>query len=133
MHYDLMLAARKALASEYESRFRISYENVDFVPPGDGSMWLKFDYMEADTDRISLDRKCVSYIGLVQVGIVIPPGGGTDKARLLAKEIARFFYDGRMIETGYISEGAKVHTLLKSETGWFLPIRFSVRLDTKEE
>ena len=70
---------------------------------------------------------------MVQVGIVIPPGGGTDKARLLAKEIARFFYDGRMFETGYISEGANVHALLKSETGWFLPIRFSVRLDTKEE
>ena len=72
MHYELMLSARKALATEYESRFKIAYENVEFTPPGDGSPWLKFDYAEVDTEYLSLDRKCVSYIGMIQVGIVFP-------------------------------------------------------------
>lgn len=132
MDYELMLSARKALAGEFESRFKIAYENVEFVPPGDGSMWLRFDYTEVDKEFLSVDRKCVSYIGMVQVGIIIPPGSGSDKARQVAKEIARFFYDGKILETGYISEGAKVHKLQKSETGWFIPVRFYVRIETKE-
>lgn len=132
MHYELMLSARKALATEYESRFIIAYENVEFTPPGDGSPWLKFDYIEVDTEYLSLDRKCVSYIGMIQIGVIIPPGAGSDKGRKLAKEIASFFYDGKILETGYISEGAKVHKLQKSETGWLIPIRFYVRIETKE-
>ncbi|QHR69624.1 tail terminator [Escherichia phage haarsle] len=132
MHYELMLSARKALATEYENRFMISYENVEFTPPGDGSPWLKFDYTEVDTEYLSLDRKCVSYIGMIQVGIVFPPGYGTDRPRVLAKEIAQFFYDGKMLEHGYIYEGARVHKPLKSESGWILPIRFYVRIETKE-
>ncbi|KLD69037.1 hypothetical protein Y886_43660, partial [Xanthomonas hyacinthi DSM 19077] len=57
----------------------------------------------------------------------------SDVDKSQANETARGVHDGRRNETGEISEGANVHTLLKSETGWFLPIRFSVRLDTKEE
>lgn len=132
MDYELMLAARKALAGEFESRFKIAYENVEFVPPADGSMWLRFDYTEVDKEFLSLDRRCVSYIGMVQIGVIIPPGAGSDKCRKLAKDISSFFYDGKILETGYISEGAKVHKLQKSETGWLIPIRFYVRIETKE-
>lgn len=131
MHYDLMVSARVALAREFESQYPIAYENVDFTPPGDGGIWLKFDYMEADTDRISLDRKCISYIGIVQVGIVFPPGSGTDKARLAAKSIAEFFLDGKMLDTGYIYSGGEVRPVQKSNSGWFIPVRFSVRFDKR--
>lgn len=131
MHYEMMVDSRVALAKEFGREYAIAYENVEFIPPADGSMWLKFDYMEADTRFMSLSRDCVSYIGIVQVGIVFPPGSGTDKPRLLAKRIAAFFYDGRMLEHGYIYSGAEVRPAQKSETGWMIPVRFSVRIDGK--
>lgn len=131
MHYELMLAARKALADAYERRFAIAYENVEFTPPADGSPWLAFHYKEVDTAYLSLDRKCKSYIGLVQVNIIFAPGSGTDKARRLAKDIADFFEDGKMLEHGYIYEGGEVRPIQKSETGWLVPVRFSVRAEEK--
>lgn len=131
MHYDLMLAARKALAEQYERRYPIAYENVEFVPPADGSQWLAFHYKEVDTDYLSLDRKCRSFIGMVQVNIVFAPGSGTDKARRLAKDIADFFEDGKMLDVGYIYEGGEVRPIQKSETGWLVPVRFSVRVEEK--
>ena len=131
MHYELMLAARKALAEEYENTFKIAYENVEFVPPNDVSPWLAFHYKEVSSDYLSLDRKCRSYIGLVQVNIIFAPGAGTDKARRLAKNIADFFEDGKMLEHGYIYEGGEVRPVQKSETGWLVPVRFSVRVEEK--
>lgn len=90
MHYDLMVAARKALAEEYESEYPIAYENVEFKPPSKGGMWLSFHYTEAETVYASLDRKCRYYVGMVQVNVIFAPGVGTDKARKLAKGIADF-------------------------------------------
>lgn len=133
MHYDLMLAARKALAKEYENRYPIAYENVNFEPPKNGDTWLKFDYVEVDSEYLSLDRKCRSYIGMVQIGVVFAPGSGTDSARMLAKQIADFFYDGKMLETGYVSEGAEVRPIQKSETGWLVPVRFNVRVEERRK
>lgn len=129
MHYELSVAARMALAQEYESEYMIAYENVDFVPPGDGGIWLKYDYTEADTLFLSLDRKCKSFIGMVQIAVIFPPGSGIDTARKVAKNIADFFEDGKMLSIGYIYEGAIVHPVQKSETGWFYPVRFYVRYD----
>lgn len=131
MHYELMLAARKALAEQYERRYQIAYENVEFVPPADGSQWLAFHYKEVDTAYLSLDRKCRSFIGMVQINIVFAPGSGTDKARRLAKDIADFFEDGKMLDVGYIYEGGEVRPIQKSETGWIVPVRFSVRVEEK--
>lgn len=131
MHYELMLAARKALAIEFQERYSIAYENVLFTPPDSGSAWLKFDYVEVDSEYISLDRKCRVYVGMVQIGIVIPPETGTDRWRMLAKEVAEFFSDGKMLETGYVSEGGEVKPIQKSETGWLIPIRFNVRYDER--
>lgn len=131
MHYELMLAARKALANEYEERFKISYENIAFTPPKCGKPWLAYHYKEVSTDFLSLDRKCKSYIGMVQVNVVFPPLSGTDSARLIAKEIADFFEDGKMLDDGYIYEGAEVRPVQKSETGWMVPVRFLVRYDEK--
>ena len=66
MHYELSVAARMALAQEYESEYMIAYENVEFTPPKGGGIWLKYDYKEADTIIHDLKRKCISYIGMVQ-------------------------------------------------------------------
>lgn len=133
MHYELMLAARKALAEEFENRYGIAYENVEFIPPRDGSMWLAFHYVEVATDTLSLDRKCKSYIGMVQVNVICSPGSGTDRARQLAKEIADFFNDDTMLEAGYIYQSGEVRPIQKSETGWLVPVRFSVRAEEKRK
>lgn len=129
MHYELMLAARRALAGRYEKRYPISYENVSFTPPADGGLWLAFHYTEVSSEYMSLDRRCRSYIGMVQVNVVMPPGSGTDKGRQFAKDIANFFEDGKMLRTGYVSEGGEVKPVQKSETGWIVPVRFLVRFD----
>lgn len=129
MHYELSVAARVAFAKQFEKQFPIQYENVDFVPPGEGGIWLKYDYTEADTLFLSLDRKCKSFIGMVQIAVIFPPGSGIDTARKVAKNIADFFEDGKMLSIGYIYEGAIVHPVQKSETGWFYPVRFYVRYD----
>ena len=131
MHYELMLAARKALAAEFENQYSIAYENITFTPPANGGIWLKFDYIEADTKFLSLDRKCVSYIGMVQVSVVLAPGSGADRSRQLANAIAKFFEDGKMLETGYVSEGGAVKPIQKSESGWLIPVRFTVRTEEK--
>lgn len=131
MHYELMLSARKALSVKYHENYSIAYENVTFTPPDNGGMWLKFNYTEVSSDFVSLNRKCRVYVGMVQVGIICQPGCGTDRMRLLAKEIADFFHDGKMLETGYISEGAEVRPVQKSETGWLVPVRFYVRYDER--
>lgn len=133
MHYDLMVAARKALAEEYESEYPIAYENVEFKPPSNGGMWLAFHYTEAETVYASLDRKCRYYVGMVQVNVIFAPGSGTDKARKLAKGIADFFDDGKMFETGYVSQGGEVRPIQKSETGWLVPVRFYVRAEEKRK
>lgn len=133
MHYDLMVAARKALAEEYESEYPIAYENVEFKPPSNGGMWLAFHYTEAETVYASLDRKCRYYVGMVQVNVIFAPGVGTDKARKIAKGIADFFDDGKMLETGYISQGGEVRPIQKSETGWLVPVRFYVRAEEKRK
>lgn len=132
MHYELMLAARVSLARRYEKRYPIAYENVSFTPPADGGMWLAFHYTEVSSEYTSLDRKCRSYIGMVQVNVVIPPGSGTDKGRQFAKDIANFFEDGKLLRTGYIYEGGEVRPIQKSETGWMVPVRFYVRFDEKK-
>lgn len=133
MHYDLMVAARKALAEEYESEYPIAYENVEFKPPSNGGMWLAFHYTEAETVYASLDRKCRYYVGMVQVNVIFAPGVGTDKARKIAKGIADFFDDGKMLETGYVSQGGEVRPIQKSETGWLVPVRFYVRAEEKRK
>lgn len=133
MHYELMVAVRKELTARFHENYSIAYENVTFEPPKLGEMWLKFDYVEVSSDYVSLDRKCRSYVGMVQIGVVIQAGGGTDRPRKLAKEIADFFEDGKMLETGYVSEGGEVRPVQKSETGWFVPVRFCVRVEEKRK
>ena len=49
MHYELSIAARKyvndLLVSIFPVRYPVSWENVAFTPPADGSIWLKYDFL----------------------------------------------------------------------------------------
>ena len=133
MHYELSAAARAEVIKFANGAIPVSFENKNFTPPVNGDMWLKFDYMEADTQFLSLDRKCKSYIGLVQIGVIVMPGSGADDARRKAKEIADFLYDGKMLNDGYISEGGTVHPMIKHDSGWLIPVRCNVRYDEKRK
>lgn len=127
-HYEMSLAAGSALFRQFGQRFAISKENVPFNPPA-GAEWLRFNYIEADTQFVSLNRKCKVYLGIVQIDVVFQPGEGINYFRGIAKEIADFFEDGKMLDVGYISQGATVHPVQKSETGWFIPVRYTLRVD----
>lgn len=130
MQYELSIASKKVVSQSAKAiapSLLISWENVGFTPPS--GMWLKFDYTEADTVTYGLSRKCKYYVGMVQVSLVFPPGNGVDKARQLANQLAESFVDGTMLETGYIYEGGVVHPVVKSQSGWLIPVRFYVRLD----
>ncbi|WP_279025576.1 phage tail terminator-like protein [Gibbsiella quercinecans] len=132
MHYDLELAARDFVYSNFPD-VPMCIPNVNFNPPSDGSNWIKFDYIEALTETVSLDRQCRVFIGIVQVGVVFSPGAGTDAAKNLAKAIAKSARDGIMLATGYIVEAGAVKPTQPSGTGWMIPVRFAVRTETKEE
>lgn len=135
MHYELSVAARAALGEWLEipgNEYPVAYESVPFDPPSDGSKWLKFDYVEAETVRVGLSRKCAYYVGMVQIGIHFAPGLGMDATRQLAKNLADFFEDGKILINGcYIVEGGEVRPVQKSAGGWFYPVRFYVRYDSK--
>lgn len=130
---DMSEAARSALFAEFRPRFAIMAENVDFKEPADGSTWLKFDYMPSPKIYNSLDRKCITLLAMVQIGIVFAPGKGMTEARTIAKEIANFFKDGKILDVGYVYEGASSRPVQKSERGWLLPVRFTMRYDEKEQ
>ena len=127
--YDLAISARKALFSRFGENYQIMCENVAFKEPKNGSTWLKFDYIPAEKTYKSFDRKCIRIRGLVQVGVVFSPDTGIDKARELAKDIANFFEDGKILSVGFIFEGASQKPVQKSERGWLIPIRFTVQYD----
>lgn len=125
-HYELDNIARKALSDFNGDRYSIKWPNVKYEPPSDGGIWLKYHYFDAVTEFASLSRKCVLYTGLVQIDVMFPPDSGTNRARLVAKEIADYFKDGTIIGDAVVSMGATLHPLQKHETGWFQPVRFSV-------
>ncbi|MCF0178634.1 MAG: hypothetical protein HUJ97_00110 [Bacteroidales bacterium] len=132
MHYELSVACRKLVsdaAVDVAGGLPVAYENCGFTPPANGGNWLKFDYTEVDTVTWSLQRTCRYYVGMCQVSIFFAPGTGVDRPRQLASQLANAFADGTMLDSGYIYEGGTVHPVVKSQSGWFIPVRFYVRLD----
>ena len=128
--FDLSVDCRKAFASFAKGRYQVAYENTPFNPPADGSLYLKFDYLEGESINIGLSRKCRSLTGMIQIGVIFSPETGVDDARAVAKEVAEFFYDGRIIGQGFVFTGGEVRPPQKSDTGWLLPIRSTVRYDS---
>ncbi|AXN53790.1 tail terminator [Klebsiella phage TSK1] len=75
-------------------------------------------------------------MGMVQIDVIFKPGNGTDHARLIAQNVAKYFPEGEIIDPinkVYVSEWAEVHGVHKHETGWFFPVRFTVRCNRVEE
>lgn len=132
MHFELYEASAEFVASIIlDSDNLVAWENIPFTPPVDGSEYYRFNYKEADTVTTSLDRKCAYFVGMVQVDVVFSPGSGVSVARKLAADVAKSAVDGTMLSTGYILSRGEVHPVQKSDTGWFIPVRFYVRCETK--
>lgn len=138
MHYDMALKCKVA-AAKYaaDNGLQIAVDNVDFKPPNHGETYLKFSYVEADSRSVSLSRECRVYLAMVQIDVIFKPGIGTDFARLIAQNVAKYFPEGKILDNDklnlYVSEWAQVHGVQKHETGWFFPVRFTVRCETKEQ
>lgn len=137
MHYDIALKCKAAAAKfAADNGIMIASDNVDFKPPSNGGTHLKFSYIEADSRSVSLSRDCRVYLGLVQVDVIFKPGTGTDAARLIAQNVAKYFPEGKIIDSVnkvYVSEWAEVSGVQKHETGWFFPVRFTVRCNSVED
>lgn len=137
MHYDIALKCKAAAAKfAADNGIMIASDNVDFKPPANGGTHLKFSYIEADSRSVSLSRDCRVYLGLVQVDVIFKPGTGTDAARLIAQNVAKYFPEGKIIDSVnkvYVSEWAEVSGVQKHETGWFFPVRFTVRCNIVED
>lgn len=136
MHYDIALKCKAAAAKfAADNGIMIASDNVDFKPPANGGTHLKFSYIEADSRSVSLSRDCRVYLGLVQIDVIFKPGTGTDAARLIAQNVARYFPEGKIIDSVnkvYVSEWSEVSGVQKHETGWFFPVRFTVRCNSVE-
>ena len=141
MHFEMYQATQQLLYS-WNLDLPIATENSTFTPPADGSMWLKYDYSEADARAVSLDRHCRVYIGMVQLSIFFAPGDGIAIARKLAQYVAKRAADGIMLRVkhsdgsttfaGWINEGGAVSPVQKTPTGWFFPVRFYTRAEVRE-
>lgn len=133
MQYELSLAARKfvndLIVNEFPVRYPVAWENSAFTPPDDGSIWLKYDYTEVDTVTYGLSRRCKYYVGMVQISVFFSPGTGIDIPRQIANQLAESIVDGTMLDRGTIYESGVVNPVIKSKSGWFIPVRFYVRLD----
>lgn len=138
MHYDMALKCKVA-AAKYAADIglQIAGDNVDFKPPNHGETYLKFSYVEADSRSVSLSMACRVYLAMVQIDVIFKPGIGTDSARLIAQNVAKYFPEGKILGDDkldlYVSEWAQVHGVQKAQTGWFFPVRFTVRCETMEK
>lgn len=137
MHYDIALKCKAAAAKfAADNGIMIASDNVDFNPPANGATYLKFSYVEADSRSVDLSRKCRVYLAMVQIDVIFKPGIGTDSARLIAQNVAKYFPEGEIIDSVnkvYVSEWAEVSGVQKHETGWFFPVRFAVRCNRVED
>ncbi|AZF89871.1 tail terminator [Klebsiella phage 13] len=137
MHYEMALKCKAAVAKfAAENGLRVAGDNVDFIPPRGGETYLKASYVEADSRSVDLSRKCRVYLAMVQIDVIFKPGIGTDRARLIAQNVAKYFPEGKILGDDkinlYVSEWAEVHGVQKAQTGWFFPVRFTVRCEQME-
>ncbi|WNO47131.1 hypothetical protein [Klebsiella phage P1011] len=137
MHYEMALKCKAAVAKlAADNGLKVASDNVDFIPPRGGETYLKVSYVEADSRSVDLSRKCRVYLAMVQIDVIFKPGIGTDSARLIAQNVAKYFPEGEIIDSVnkvYVSEWAEVSGVQKHETGWFFPVRFTVRCNRVEE
>ena len=137
MHYEMALKCKAAVAKFAAGNgLKVASDNVGFIPPRGGETYLKVSYVEADSRSVDLSRKCRVYLAMVQIDVIFKPGIGTDCARIVAQRVAKSFPEGTIVDRDsklYVSEWAEVHGVQKHETGWFFPVRFTVRCESVEE
>lgn len=143
MQYDMWRAVTKFVAEKAEEKMGLDvcYENIAFTPPND-QVYVKFDYIELPDQIMSLDRKCVSYMAMVQLSVILPPGCGASISRKVANDLSKSAVDGMILKVEsedensppfscYVYEKGVVHPVQKSNSGWMIPVRFYVRHDDK--
>ncbi len=91
--------AAALVAASQPSTAPISYENNNFNPPADGSLWARLTIKNTDGDRVSLGKESGLFRreGLVTLQIFIPIGSSTFVADQLADSIVEAFEDAAAI------------------------------------
>lgn len=94
--------SEKIIRSIYEARLatwaaahspvlKVAYENVDFMPPSDGSTYLRCFLLPANTDSQDLQGVHEVFKGVFQVNIVAKAGSGMGAAKGIADELRTLF------------------------------------------
>lgn len=137
MHYEMALKCKAAVAKfAADNGLKVAGDNVDFRPPAGGETYLKVSYVEAHSRSVDISRKYRVYMGMVQIDVIFKPGIGIDSAGLIAQNVAKYFPEGEIIDSVnkvYVSEWAEVSSVQRHETGWFFPVRFTVRCNSVED
>ena len=105
MHYEMALKCKAAVAKfAADNGLNVASDNVDFIPPRGGETYLKVSYVEADSRSVDMSRKCRVYLAMVQIDVIFKPGIGTDRARLIAQNVAKYFESFPCIDSIFIYE-----------------------------
>lgn len=88
----LALRARLKTATGYPGDSKVAWENREFDPPDDGSVWLKESLVSGSDQVVSSGDK--QRLGLYYIHVYGPTGGGTKAIEDLAKAIVHVFPAG---------------------------------------
>ena len=99
----LSKAALEARLVAIASPLPTQWENVVFVPPVDGSAFQHVDIMPAAPDNPTLGDGFYRELGLMQITLSYPIGGGSGAAYSKAEAIRAWFPRGLSLTSGGIT------------------------------
>ena len=124
----------KAWATARVPALPISYEDVAFTAPADGSAYLRAFLLPANTDSQDLEGKHTTYRGVFQVSVVTKAGSGRGPASLIAEEIAALFPNNlELVKSGisvFVRSTMSTAAAQQGDTTSSLPLSLQYRADT---
>ena len=96
----------------------IAWDNVEYAPVT-GTTFIRFSVYPGDAYQVSLgDRPLHRVVGIIDIGIFVPQGQGTETARDLA-DIAAEIFRNWQDTTNKIRCRSPYLTRIGEEEGWF--------------
>jgi hypothetical protein len=131
----LLESRLKTWADSHNPVLPVSWQNVDFNSPATGS-YLMTHILPAPTGSEDLQGQHKAYIGIFQVSVVCPRGGGAALAESIAEEIATLFYTNLLLTSGapvlglQIVGAAILSKAIEADGKYTLPVSITYRADT---
>jgi Bacteriophage related domain of unknown function len=124
----------KTWADARVPKLTIAFEDRVFVPPPDGSAYLKAYLLPGNSDSEDLAGAHKSYRGIFQVSVITKSGLGRGPAGQIADELAALFPNNlALTKTGftvYVRSPTSNAPAIQSDTTSALPVSFEYRADT---